>query len=410
MTEPESWWTPLTLGGPTLTLSPMRLQDAPDYLRALGSAEESAQVVQHLTFRPPADLAEARLIISAAVGDASRMPYVQRITETGELVGTTSFYEIDPVLRSIAIGHTWIARRFWRTGVNTESKLIMMSRAFEGLGVRAPGLAHRYPQHPFPGRDRTARGATRGGAAAPPDPPGRQLAGHRAVRDAPRGVAGGQSTAARPAGQLRPASATSGCGDRGHPQPVATEFDLGQPVDHLAIPGPPVADRIVADPGQHVQRLRRHGAQREQVEIGRGVDELLRGASLAIEADPPRQPERHHHGDRDQEHQPADDQREPLDAVHLMVGRDDQVAHRHRRRIEGLRSCSPTPGTFAAWSAASVKSPASRAAVRAVSRAGVASTPIVELMKTPISPQTTPQVSTKTSASTWPISRFGRDA
>ena len=135
MSDQASWWTPLTLSGPTLTLSPMRLRDAPDYLQALGSAEESAEVVQHLTFRPPADLTEARLIISAAVGDATRMPYVQRITETGELVGTTSFYEIDPVLRSIAIGHTWVARRFWRTGVNTESKLIMMSRAFEGLGA-----------------------------------------------------------------------------------------------------------------------------------------------------------------------------------------------------------------------------------------------------------------------------------
>ena len=133
MNDQASWWTPVELSGPTLTLSPMRLRDAPDYLQALGSAEESAEVVQHLTFRPPADLTEARLIISAAVGDATRMPYVQRITETGELVGTTSFYEIDPVLRSIAIGHTWVARRFWRTGVNTESKLIMMSRAFEGL-------------------------------------------------------------------------------------------------------------------------------------------------------------------------------------------------------------------------------------------------------------------------------------
>ncbi len=133
MNDQASWWTPVTLSGPTLTLSPMRLRDAPDYLHALGSAEESAEVVQHLTFRPPADLSEARLIISAAVGDATRMPYVQRITGTGELVGTTSFYEIDPVLRSIAIGHTWVARRFWRTGVNTESKLIMMSRAFEGL-------------------------------------------------------------------------------------------------------------------------------------------------------------------------------------------------------------------------------------------------------------------------------------
>lgn len=135
MTSQESWWAPVTLSGATLTLSPMRLHDAPDYLAALGSAENSALVVQHLTFRPPDDLAATRLIISAAVGDPARMPYVQRITETGELVGTTSFYEIDPALRSIAIGHTWIAKRFWRTGINTESKLIMMSRAFEGLGA-----------------------------------------------------------------------------------------------------------------------------------------------------------------------------------------------------------------------------------------------------------------------------------
>ncbi len=45
MNDQASWWTPLTLSGPTLTLSPMRLRDAPDYLQALGSAEESAEVV-----------------------------------------------------------------------------------------------------------------------------------------------------------------------------------------------------------------------------------------------------------------------------------------------------------------------------------------------------------------------------
>ena len=135
MIDQEYWLEPVTLSGPTLTLSPLRLYDAPDYLQALGSAEDSALVAQHLTFRPPADLTEARTIVSAAIGDATRLPYAQRITETGQLVGTTSFYEIDPALRSVAIGHTWIARRCWRTGVNSESKLIMMSRAFEGVAA-----------------------------------------------------------------------------------------------------------------------------------------------------------------------------------------------------------------------------------------------------------------------------------
>ncbi len=135
MPEARDWWAPVALTGPTLTLSPMRMEDAEDYLDALGPAEDAAMVVEHLTFRAPADLGQTRQIIASAVSDPTRLPYIQRLTDTGELVGTTSFYEVDPALRSIAIGHTWIARRFWRTGINTESKLVMMTRAFEGLGA-----------------------------------------------------------------------------------------------------------------------------------------------------------------------------------------------------------------------------------------------------------------------------------
>ena len=62
-------------------------------------------------------------------------PYAQRRAGTGEFLGTTSFYEINPAVRAIAIGHTWLARPYWRSGVNTESKLIMLTRAFEGLGA-----------------------------------------------------------------------------------------------------------------------------------------------------------------------------------------------------------------------------------------------------------------------------------
>ena len=57
------------------------------------------------------------------------------MTGTGELVGTTSYYDIDESLRTLAIGHTWIARRHWRSFVNTASKLIMMGHAFDDLGA-----------------------------------------------------------------------------------------------------------------------------------------------------------------------------------------------------------------------------------------------------------------------------------
>jgi N-acetyltransferase len=131
----SSWHQPVTLTGPTLTLSPLRLADAPELLTALGPPEVAAEVLENMSYGPPADVAATRTAISAALADLDRLAYTQRIAGSGELVGTTSFYEINPEARSIAIGHTWVAKAHWRTRVNTESKLILLTRAFEGLGA-----------------------------------------------------------------------------------------------------------------------------------------------------------------------------------------------------------------------------------------------------------------------------------
>jgi N-acetyltransferase len=131
----SGWHQPVTLTGPTLRLTPLRLADAPEFQAALGQEEVAADVLENMSYGPPADLAATRAVIAAALADPDRLAYAQRIAGTGELVGTTSFYEINPAARSVAIGHTWVARAHWRTRVNTESKLIMLTRAFEGLGA-----------------------------------------------------------------------------------------------------------------------------------------------------------------------------------------------------------------------------------------------------------------------------------
>jgi N-acetyltransferase len=131
----SNWHQPVTLTGPTLVLTPLRLADAPEFLAALGPPEVAAEVLRNMSYGPPADLAATRAVIAADLADPDRLPYTQRIGATGELVGTTSFYEIDPAARSVAIGHTWLARAHWRTRVNSESKLIMLTRAFSELGA-----------------------------------------------------------------------------------------------------------------------------------------------------------------------------------------------------------------------------------------------------------------------------------
>ena len=128
------WYAAPVLLGEGVTLTPLRLTDAAAYLAALGPPSEAAEVTAHLSFRPPADVAEAGRVIAAALADPDRIPYAQRLAD-GTLVGTTSFYEVAPATRSIAIGHTWLGRRHWRSGINTAAKLVLMRRAFEGLGA-----------------------------------------------------------------------------------------------------------------------------------------------------------------------------------------------------------------------------------------------------------------------------------
>lgn len=50
---------------------------------------------------------------------------------TGSLAGSTRFYGINEAWRKAEIGYTFYATRYWRTAVNTETKLLMLAYAFE---------------------------------------------------------------------------------------------------------------------------------------------------------------------------------------------------------------------------------------------------------------------------------------
>jgi RimJ/RimL family protein N-acetyltransferase len=71
----------------------------------------------------------------AARARGERFAYAQLDVATGEFIGTTSYYELAPAARAVAIGHTWLGRRWWRTGHNTDAKLLMLTHAFETLGA-----------------------------------------------------------------------------------------------------------------------------------------------------------------------------------------------------------------------------------------------------------------------------------
>ena len=52
----------------------------------------------------------------------------------GELVGSTRYLAVRRADRVVEIGWTWFNPSVWRSGVNVETKLLLMEHAFERLG------------------------------------------------------------------------------------------------------------------------------------------------------------------------------------------------------------------------------------------------------------------------------------
>ncbi|MFG1651271.1 bifunctional pyridoxamine 5'-phosphate oxidase family protein/GNAT family N-acetyltransferase [Micromonospora sp. NPDC049275] len=128
------WHDPAPLRGEHVLLEPL----APSHAEDLYAATTDPEVWQHLGGRQPVDATEMGNVIEAylsACHRGERVPWVQRCAVTGAVVGTTSYYEIDPERRSVGIGHTWLGRPWWRTGINTEAKLLLLGRAFDDLGA-----------------------------------------------------------------------------------------------------------------------------------------------------------------------------------------------------------------------------------------------------------------------------------
>ena len=59
------------------------------------------------------------------------LPFIIIHKQSSKIVGTTRYLNIDYDNYHIEIGHTWLAKSFRRTVVNTESKLLMLQHAFE---------------------------------------------------------------------------------------------------------------------------------------------------------------------------------------------------------------------------------------------------------------------------------------
>lgn len=91
----------------------------------------------------PEDLADSRQQVHSwlmrsiqAAREDREVPFAILETQSLKPVGSTRFHEIRLEHLRVEIGWTWLASRVWGTGVNVESKLLLLTHAFERVGCR----------------------------------------------------------------------------------------------------------------------------------------------------------------------------------------------------------------------------------------------------------------------------------
>jgi RimJ/RimL family protein N-acetyltransferase len=121
--------SPVTLEGQHVRLEPLLAK----HDEALIAAASDGELWNSTVTIIPTRATMAAYIEAALHGQAQgrELPFVIVRKTSGQVVGHTRFYEIEPNDRRVAIGYTWLSKSTQRTSVNTESKLLLLTHAFE---------------------------------------------------------------------------------------------------------------------------------------------------------------------------------------------------------------------------------------------------------------------------------------
>jgi len=131
LTPPLNIVTPFTLESSVVRLEPIRPENVESFWEAAKDALDD--IFQWIPYRMKTREDFQRLVEKAFAeqerGESVVFATVER--NSGRVIGSTRFMNIDRVNRRVEIGSTWIAPAWQRTAVNTEAKYLMLRHAFE---------------------------------------------------------------------------------------------------------------------------------------------------------------------------------------------------------------------------------------------------------------------------------------
>jgi len=129
-----SFVEPVTLCDRGVRLEPLSL----DHESGLRAAAADGQLwTLRVTSVPEPE--NTRAYIEAALRTPDRFPFTVLNDVTDQVVGSTSYHDILPEVKRVEIGYTWYRKSVQKTHVNTTTKLLLMTHAFEHLGCSVVG-------------------------------------------------------------------------------------------------------------------------------------------------------------------------------------------------------------------------------------------------------------------------------
>jgi RimJ/RimL family protein N-acetyltransferase len=136
---------PVTLAGERVTLEPLAHAHHDDLVEAV---RDGRLWELWYTSVPAPGAMTAEIDARLAQHEAGTMlPFAVRHNDTGRVVGMTTFLNVEPEVPRVEIGATWTAQRVHRTGVNAESKLLLLTHAFDVLGCLAVEFRTHWHNH-----------------------------------------------------------------------------------------------------------------------------------------------------------------------------------------------------------------------------------------------------------------------
>jgi N-acetyltransferase len=136
-----SWLESIILQGEFVTLHPLEM----GHIEPLNAAVADGELWK-LWFANVPSPQRMESYVNSAIDEAKKgnAAFVVCLSKTGKVVGTTRFYNVDEVNRRPMLGYTWYAKSACKTGVNTESKLLLLQYAFEQKDAIAVELRTHY--------------------------------------------------------------------------------------------------------------------------------------------------------------------------------------------------------------------------------------------------------------------------